>query len=142
MIRKNSRQMNRYWENNILASHPHTIEKSFSIIDDIPTLSGYTLIYLLDASCSACIGNFIRFYSIVEKLEFPVNIITVFNDRYSEIYAYYTERLDNIQKIIKIPVLYEYPFGWNGDNNHVLLLSDGKLIKTLRQDEYGYLIFE
>ncbi|MFI3263026.1 MAG: hypothetical protein R3Y26_08975 [Rikenellaceae bacterium] len=91
------------------------------------------LIYLLDARCSACIGDFLHFQNIVQHLDKKYHIYGICNKSYEEIISYYIEvnnvENDNVQSTLLFTTE-EYPYSQNPRFN-ILVVYNKKVVFRL-----------
>ena len=91
--------------------------------------------YLLDASCSHCIGDYFRFLSVYENSGICTSCEVYMDKTYWELLEYYMEvnDIDPSKNIKNIALEFEYPFGFDNTDGVVLIIdSQDNILETIR----------
>lgn len=92
------------------------------------------LLYLLDASCSACIAEFMNFTKVYLKSEITLPCKVFIENTYSAMLEYYLEQNKILipTSMVLIEMEQEFPFGMNADGANIVLTdSAGNTISHL-----------
>ena len=92
----------------------------------------YGLIYILDAECSACIGDLFEFVQIVQKLKNEIPVYVVVDNENIPVVNYYLEKvnLDYPHLSFHDNVLYQYFIDIKEDSRRIFIINEDKIANS------------
>lgn len=91
------------------------------------------LVYILNADCSSCIGEYLEFIKQYGSSNFTYSVEVMFEKKYSAILAHYEELtgLSEKHNIFEIPSEKSFPFGYGHSSVLVFADKEGTVIKQV-----------